>query len=76
MKMNVLILTYEVEIEDGEPFTVPAGLDESLGPGRWRITIQPIAATANGESAVRGHDAFLNAYAPEDEGLYDDCPPG
>ncbi|MGI0494196.1 hypothetical protein ACN4EG_20620 [Alkalinema pantanalense CENA528] len=23
-------------------------------------------------SATRSHDAFLNGYAPEDEGLYDD----
>ena len=27
-------------------------------------------------SNVRSHDAFLNGYAPEDEGLYDDCPSG
>lgn len=24
------------------------------------------------ERIVRGHDAFLQSYAPEDEGLYDD----
>jgi len=24
---------------------------------------------------IRSHSAFLNSYAPEDEGLYDDYPP-
>jgi hypothetical protein len=28
----------------------------------------------NGQMAIRDHSAFLNGYAPEDEGLYDDAP--
>jgi hypothetical protein len=31
-------------------------------------TIQP-----NSIGSIRTHDAFLNSYSPEDEGLYDDC---
>jgi hypothetical protein len=48
---------------------------DSIGAGRWIITVQPIAATRS-PSARRGHGAFLNSYAHEDEGLYDDCSPG
>jgi hypothetical protein len=33
-----------------------------------RITIQP-----NSIASIRNHDAFLNSYSSEDEGLYDDC---
>ncbi len=29
--------------------------------------------TDKGQAAVRDHSAFLNSYAPEDEGLYDDA---
>ncbi len=34
----------------------------------YRIAIQP-----NSIDSVRTHSAFLNSYASEDEGLYDDC---
>jgi hypothetical protein len=30
-------------------------------------------ANDNGLGAVRDHSAFLNSYAPQDEGLYDDA---
>jgi hypothetical protein len=30
-------------------------------------------ATDKSQTAVRDHSAFLNSYAPEDEGLYDDA---
>jgi len=33
--------------------------------------IQP--ATDKSQTAVRDHSAFLNSYAPQDEGLYDDA---
>jgi hypothetical protein len=33
-----------------------------------RINIQP-----NSTGSIRNHDAFLNSYSSEDEGLYDDC---
>ena len=29
-------------------------------------------ATGQSQAAVRDHSAFLNSYAPQDEGLYDD----
>jgi hypothetical protein len=32
------------------------------------IDIQP-----NSAGSIRTHDAFLNSYSSEDEGLYDDC---
>jgi hypothetical protein len=66
MKDSVLELAYTVELEPGEKLSLPPALVESVGPGRWILTIRPCP------SAVRRHDAFLNGYAPEDEGLYDD----
>jgi hypothetical protein len=33
--------------------------------------LQP--ATDKSQMAVRDHNAFLNSYAPQDEGLYDDA---
>lgn len=30
----------------------------------------------NGSAAIRDHSAFLNSYAPQDEGLYDDAAAG
>ena len=30
-------------------------------------------ATGKSQEAVRDHSAFLNSYAPQDEGLYDDA---
>jgi hypothetical protein len=68
-KNSLVNLTYEIELEPGEKFTLPASLIEKVGAGRWLITIQPLAAP------IRSHSAFLSSYAPEDEGLYDDYPP-
>ena len=31
------------------------------------------SATDKGHAIVRDHGAFLNSYAPQDEGLYDDA---
>jgi hypothetical protein len=39
---------------------------------RKQLEIAPHAAN-NGQAAVRDHSAFLNSYAPQDEGLYDDA---
>ena len=61
-------LCYEIELKPGEKLILPPGLAESVGPGRWLITVEP-ADDAN--RAIRNHAAFLNGYAPEDEGLYD-----
>ena len=61
-------LAYEIELQPGEKLTLPPALVESVGPGRWVVTIQP---AAGGEGPIRGHGAFLNGYCREDEGLYD-----
>ncbi|MFL5804933.1 MAG: hypothetical protein ACJ8CR_24705, partial [Roseiflexaceae bacterium] len=42
-------------------------LVKSLGAGRWLITVRPLPA-----AQLHDSNAFLDSYAPEDEGLYDD----
>jgi hypothetical protein len=73
MKSSLVNLTYEIELQSGETLTLPLELIEQVGAGSWIITIQPkpskLEQTCN-------HNAFLNSYAPEDEGLYDDYPIG
>src|SRR5262245_56965395 len=56
----------EIEIQEGEKLRLPESLVANIGPGRWIVSVQP--------AAVRDHSAFLNSYAPEDEGLYDAYP--
>ena len=58
-----------VDVLPGERFALPPEILEKLGPGRWTVTVRPASIE---RASVRLHDAFLNAYAPEDEGLYDD----
>ena len=70
MSDPLLPLSYEIELQPGELLTLPPGIAERVGPGRWVITISP----ANHVSAVRDHSAFLKGYAPGDEGLYDADP--
>lgn len=62
-------LEVEVELQPGEKLTLPPALVNSVGAGRWLITVEPAKGVG---AAVRGHDAFLAGYAAEDEGLYDD----
>ena len=69
MKDEVVRLTYEIELQPGEQLRLPEALVASIGPGRWRLTVQPVR-----RPPVRTHAAFLNGYAPEDEGLYDAYP--
>jgi hypothetical protein len=73
MSGKVLNLSYEVELQTGEKLSLPDSLLDSIGAGRWVVTIQPVAPTSE-TSSIRNHQAFLNGYAPEDEGLYDDYP--
>jgi len=75
MKSSPIILTYEVEVQPGERLALPEPLVESIGAGRWIITVQP-AATGIPVTPIRDHAAFLNSYPSEDEGLYDDYPAG
>ena len=42
---------------------------------RQQLEVVPSSAT-NGCMAARDHSAFLNSYAPQDEGLYDDTAAG
>jgi hypothetical protein len=69
MKDELVRLTYEIELQPGEQLRLPEALVASIGPGRWRLTVQPVR-----QPRVRSHAAFLNSYAPEDEGLYDAYP--
>jgi len=67
MQSALINLTYEIELKDGEPFLFPEDAIKRLSPGKWWISIRP----ANNQSnPIRGHGAFLNSYAAEDEGLY------
>jgi hypothetical protein len=69
MKNELVRLTYEIELQPGESLRLPEELVAGIGPGRWRLTIQPVR-----RPRLRSHAAFLNSYALEDEGLYDDYP--
>jgi hypothetical protein len=69
MKGEIVEFSYEVELGPDDKLTLPLSLTEHLKPGRWLITFQPLAT---GAYRIRDHSAFLNGYAPEDEGLYDD----
>jgi hypothetical protein len=42
---------------------------------RQELAISPAAAD-HSRKAARDHSAFLNSYAPQDEGLYDDAAAG
>jgi hypothetical protein len=48
-------LTYEIEIQPGETLRLPDALVASVGPGRWRLTVQPVRTRP-----ARRHAAFLN----------------
>ncbi|MGA8897238.1 MAG: hypothetical protein WB539_18310 [Planktothrix agardhii] len=69
MKSQLLKLAFEIELQDGEKFTIPSSIIEGIGKGKWLITIQPKSETETGD---RADDAFLKSYSSEDEGLYDD----
>jgi hypothetical protein len=73
MQSHLVSITYEVELEPGEKLTLPQVLVDSIGAGRWVLTLQPLYA-ATSSASIRDHSSFLNSYAPEDEGLYDDYP--
>ena len=67
MSSETPIWQCEIELRPGEPLQIPAEFAQQIGSGRWRLTVEPI------DKSVRSHEAFLNSYAPSDEGLYDDC---
>jgi hypothetical protein len=73
MQANLVSLVYQIELLPGEKLVLPETLIEGIGAGRWVITIQPLD-TASPQTSIRDHTDFLNSYAPEDEGLYEDYP--
>ncbi len=75
MNSNLTELTYVVELQAGEAFRLPQEASSIVGPGQWRVSIRPAGIDDGGE-VPRDHTAFLNSYAPEDEGLYDDYTAG
>ena len=70
MKAQLERLTFNIELGRGEKLTLPATLINSVGEGRWTITVQPADDTGD---AARDHSAFLDSYSTADEGLHDDC---
>ncbi len=68
MKDHLKHLEYEIELQPGERLTLPPALIDSVGAGRWVITVQSVGVG----TPIRSHSAFLNGYAADDEGLYDD----
>ena len=63
-------LSFEIELRPGEKLSLPQPLVDAVGSGRWRITVEPANSAVT--LTPRDHSAFLNSYAAEDEGLYDD----
>jgi hypothetical protein len=61
--------TYDIKLEPGEALSLPEEAAKILGPGRWLVSIRPADVSPQ---ILRDHTSFLNSYAPEDEGLYDD----
>jgi len=70
MKNDLINLTYEIDLQPGEKLALPEALVSVVGAGRWLVTVQPLDKPV----PVRNHNSFLNSYALEDEGLYDNYP--
>ncbi len=69
MKNNLGIVSCQIELRAGERLVLPDEIQKQVGPGSWIVTIRPADSPQTGPT--RDHRAFLNGYAPEDEGLYD-----
>ena len=65
MKSQLSYLSFEVQVSEGQKLDIPESIKQKLGEGKWLVKIQP-------SNSIRSQEAFLNGYAPEDEGLYDD----
>jgi hypothetical protein len=75
MQSRLTEITYDVQLQPGEALSLPQDAAKILGPGHWLVSIRP-ADGAERSGPLRDHSAFLNSYAPEDEGLYDDYSAG
>jgi hypothetical protein len=71
MQAKFTEITYDVQLQAGESLSVPKEIAEIVGPGHWVVSIRS-AESESRPGAIRDHAAFLNSFAPEDEGLYDD----
>jgi hypothetical protein len=69
MSNATLPIECEIELRPGEKLCLPETVTGRVGAGRWLVTVQP----AEQSDATRVHQAFLDGYSPEDEGLYDDA---
>jgi hypothetical protein len=69
MNSKLVNVSYEIQLQAGEKLQLPEEIVDRIGEGQWLITITPLS---NSSEPLRDHQAFLNGYAPEDEGLYDD----
>lgn len=70
--MTPVKVTFEIELQPGEKLELPSSLVENIGPGHWLISVERVPQRP--PAPMRDHSAFLNSYAPEDEGLYDAHP--
>lgn len=43
MRSDLINLTYEIELQPGEKLTLPEAIVDSVGAGRWIVTIRPLA---------------------------------
>jgi hypothetical protein len=75
MNPDGLELSYDIQLQPGEPLRLPSAAASIVGPGHWIVSIRPAEEPSHSEP-TRDHSAFLDSYAPEDEGLYDDYSAG
>lgn len=73
MKSQPIKLTYRIQINEDESFTLPKSLLNIIGAGDWLVTIEKINPDTN-SNPIQEHQAFLNGYDPMDEELYDNYP--
>jgi hypothetical protein len=66
-------ITFDLQLQPGEPLQLPKEAAAIVGPGHWLVSVRPADCQSG---PVRDHSAFVNSFAPEDEGLYDDYSAG
>ncbi len=55
MKMQLVNITYGIELKPGGKLILPEFIRESIGAGNWIITIQPKLSSS---PVTRSHDPF------------------
>jgi hypothetical protein len=75
MQSKLPEIIYDIQLRPGEALSLPKEAARIVGPGHWQVTIRSTDVAAT-EKSVRDHSAFLNSFAPEDDGLYDDYATG